>query len=247
MVMATAALADLGVRGLSVDLGLPTLVPAIIAATPLEARVQRRLRIALDRKDVAAIAALEPVLGAATAELLARLAATGGPAEPALAAISALDLPDAAAAERAHLLAVTAGLTQAAPELTLTIDAVEHRGFEYHTGVTYAVFAAGAPHELARGGRYRTEAGEAATGITLFMDAVLRAMPRPESPRRVLLAAGTSAEAALALRRKGWVALSALDTGSDPAAEASRLGCGFVFCDGEIRPLSGGAPSPVEG
>ena len=64
IIMATTALAELGVGGLTVDLGMPTLVPAIIAAAPLGAADERRLRLALDRKDIAAIPAMAPVLGA---------------------------------------------------------------------------------------------------------------------------------------------------------------------------------------
>ena len=53
--MATAALAALGIEALSVDLGMPTLVPAIISGHAPGAAEDRRLRLALDRKDIAAI------------------------------------------------------------------------------------------------------------------------------------------------------------------------------------------------
>jgi ATP phosphoribosyltransferase regulatory subunit len=234
IVMATSALTELGVDELTVDLGMPNLVPAILAASSLtEQALQTRLRLALDRKDVAAIDALTPALGRTTSELLSTLVRISGPAEAALAALAGLDLPPAAATERARLAAVHDGLRFGAPSLTLTIDAVESRGFEYHTGVTYAIFAAAAADEVGRGGRYRTEAGEPATGVTLFIDAVMRALPRPESPRRVLLPADAPADAALALRRKGWVTLRAFDAGVDAAAEATRLGCSHVLIDGQ--------------
>jgi ATP phosphoribosyltransferase regulatory subunit len=238
IVMATTALADLGVRGLTVDLGLPTLVPAILDAAPHAARADRRLRLALDRKDVSAIAGLSPAIGAGAASVLATLAATGGPAEQALSVLAALDLPDAAAAERASLQAVYEGLRRAAPALGLTVDPVEHRGFEYHTGVTYAVFAAAAPDELARGGRYRTEAGEAAAGVTLFMDAVQRALPRPQPAHRLLLAPGTPEEVASELRRQGWIAIAMLEPAADLETEAARLGCEHVYANGRPRPVT---------
>jgi ATP phosphoribosyltransferase regulatory subunit len=235
IVMATSALGELGVGGLTVDLGMPNLVPAILASSTRAGEpAGARLRLALDRKDAAAIDAMASAIGEETAKLLATLVATSGPAEPALAALAELDLPPGAAAERARLIAVHDGLRAPAPELTLTIDAAESRGFEYHTGVTFTIFAAAAG-ELGRGGRYRTEAGEPATGVTLFMDAVLRALPRPEPPRRVLLAADTPPEVASRLRRRGWVAVRSFDAEVDLAAEAARLGCSHVFVDGEAR------------
>ena len=64
IVMATSALTELGVDELTVDLGMPNLVPAILAASSLtEEALRTRLRLALDRKDVAAIDALTPALG----------------------------------------------------------------------------------------------------------------------------------------------------------------------------------------
>jgi ATP phosphoribosyltransferase regulatory subunit len=244
IVMATSALTELGVDELTVDLGMPNLVPAILAASSLtEEALQTRLRLALDRKDVAAINALTPALGRATSELLSTLVRISGPAEAALAALAGLDLPPGAAAERARLTAVHNGLRFGAPSLTLTIDAVESRGFEYHTGVTYAIFAAAAADEVGRGGRYRTEAGEPATGVTLFIDAVLRALPRPELRHRLMLPTDTPTDAALALRRMGWVTVRAFDAGVDAATEAARLGCSHVFIDGEPRAIdAAGAP-----
>lgn len=248
IIMATSALAELGVGGLTVDLGLPTLVPAMLAAAPLAAAAERRLRLALDRKDEAAIATMAPALGEAVAAMLARLVASSGPAESALAVLAGLDLPAAAAAERARLASVHDRLHREAPSLTLTIDAVESRGFEYHTGVTYALFAAGAADEIGRGGRYQTQAGEAATGVTLFVDAVLRALPRPRQEPRLLLPADTPLDAAHELRRHGWVAVDALDPTVDLLAEAVRLGCTHLLVDGRPRPLpAAAAPTSGEG
>ncbi len=245
IVMATSALADLGMRELSVDLGLPTLVPAMLAAAPVDAAAARRLRLALDRKDASAIAAMAPVLGDGRAHMLARLAGGSGPAEVALAELGALDLPAAAAAERARLELVYERLHREAPGLTLTIDAVESRGFEYHTGVTYALFAAAAADEIGRGGRYQTQAGEAATGITLFVDAVLRALPRPRPEPRLLLPADTAPAQAQELRRHGWNTVDALEPALDLLAEAVRLGCTHLLVDGRPRPLPA-TPRPAE-
>ena len=234
IVMATSALAELGASGLSVDLGAPNLVPAILEASNVtDEAVRTRLRLALDRKDAAAIDAMAPALGRATNELLCALAATNGPAEAALMRLAKLDLPAGAAAERARLNAVHDGLRAGAPSLTLTIDAVESCGFEYHTGVTYAIFAAAAADEIGRGGRYRTEAGEAATGVTLFIDAVLRALSAPAPRRRLLLPANTPADMAQTLRRQGWMTVMSFDADVDPTAEAARLGCSHVLIQGE--------------
>jgi ATP phosphoribosyltransferase regulatory subunit len=119
-------------------------------------------------------------------------------------------------------------LARAAPTLVLTVDPVENRGFEYHTGVSFTFFARGVRGELGRGGRYRTGngGGEPATGFTLYTDTVLRAVPKPEPPARIYLPAGTVPALAARLRGDGWVTVAGLVPIEDAAAEARRLGCG---------------------
>jgi ATP phosphoribosyltransferase regulatory subunit len=229
--LAAAALAASGVSGLSVDLTLPTLVPAVCAGFGA-AGTADALRGALDHKDVAGVAEA----GGAAAPLLVKLVAAAGAAKKAVAALRALDLPAAAAAERARLLAVVDAVQHAAPGLVLTIDPVENRGFEYHTGVSFALFARGVRGELGRGGRYRTGngAGEPATGFTLYTDTVLRAVPQPKPMPRLYLPLGSDAALAARLREEGWATVAGLVAVTDAAAEAKRLACAHWLKDTEI-------------
>jgi len=235
MSLAAAALAASGVTGLSVDLTLPTLVPAVCAGFGA-AGTADALRGALDHKDVAGVAEA----GGAAAPLLVKLVAAAGAAKKAIAALQAIDLPPAAAAERARLLAVVDAVQRAAPGLVLTIDPVENRGFEYHTGVSFALFARGVRGELGRGGRYRTGngAGEPATGFTLYTDTVLRAVPQPKPMPRLYLPLGSDPALAARLRAEGWATVAGLIAVTDAAAEAKRLACAHWLKDTEIVALS---------
>ena len=233
--LAAEALGTAGVAGLSVDLSLPTLVPAVCAALGLDGATAEAVRGALDHKDAAAVAAV----GGRAAELLSRLVAGAGAAKKALAMLTALDLPAEAAAERARLATVVERLAGAAPGLAITIDPVENRGFEYHTGVSFTFFARGVRGELGRGGRYRTGngGGEPATGFTLYTDTVLRAVPKPEPARRLYVPAGSDPALVRRLRGEGWVTVAAL--GPAPAeAEARRLGCGHCLEGDKIIALA---------
>jgi len=231
--VAGEAIARLGVSHLSVDITLPTLVPAIAEAYDIRGARAAALRAALDHKDAAAVTA---VAGAA-AELLEPLLAAAGPAAASLAALDRLVLPALARAERIRLGAVLDGLATAAPELKVTVDPVENRGFEYHTGISFTFFAngpaaAGPPGELGRGGRYDAgdpTAPEPATGFTLYTDMILQVLPETTAPRRVLLPLGSDRVRAGVLRRTGWVTVAALDPATDWRAEASRLGCSHVL------------------
>src|SRR5216684_3765607 len=187
--VAGEALAALGVPHLSVDLTLPTLVPAIAEAYGI----------------------------------------TG----------------ERARLERERLGAVLDGLAATIPALKVTVDPVENRGFEYHTGISFTFFARVGPElgplgELGRGGRYQAGAPdvpEPATGFTLYTDTVLRTLPAPPPRRRMLVPPDTDPARARTLRAEGWITVAALLPAADWRKEARRLDCGHV--------LEKGAPHPV--
>ncbi len=240
--VAGEALEALGVPHLSVDITLPTLVPAVMEPYGIADQRAAVLRAALDHKDAAAVAAIAGEAG----ELLGHLLAAAGPAAATLAALDRLTLPARARAERLRLGAVLDGLTAAAPELKVTVDPVENRGFEYHSGISFTFFAGGTAAsssggELGRGGRYQAgdpAAPEPATGFTLDTDTILRTLPAMPAPRRLLLPLGADRGLAHVLRTKGWLTVAALEPAADWRAEARRLGCSHVLEDGAPLALS---------
>ncbi len=231
--VAGEGLTALGVRHLSVDITLPTLVPAVAEAFGISGARAATLRAALDHKDAAAVATTPGPAG----ELLGRLLAAAGPADAALAALDCLDLPPQAKAERVRLGAVLDGLRDAAPNLKVTVDPVENRGFEYHTGISFTFFGGGSAFngssgELGRGGRY--QAGDPAmpapaTGFTLDTDAILRTLPDIVGQHRLLLPTGTAPTRAAELRQQGWITVAALERALDWREEGRRLGCSHVL------------------
>ncbi len=249
VVLAAEALAAIGIGGLSVDLNLPPLVDALAADLDIGGARLAALRQALDRKDAAAVS---EIAGVSAARFQALLRAAG-PAEAALAALGAMALVGAAAKEVARLIRVVESIQAGAPDLTLTIDPAEHRGFEYQTGISFILFARGVRGELGRGGRYATEplaraatgdatgdAGpepESATGFTLFMDSVQRALSEPLPPRRLYLPPDCPAARGNELRAEGWITLAGLEAVADFATEARRMGCSHALIDGAITAL----------
>ena len=123
--------------------------------------------------------------------LRARLA---GPVDSALEALDDLPLSDEARGHVEALKTVIAGVRRAADELSFegvsfTLDPLETKGFEYHHGVAFALFAKGVRGELGRGGHYliyrsgEAEPAEHASGFTYYMDTVrqgLKALPDPK-------------------------------------------------------------------
>ena len=245
ILIAHSALSRIGVRGLSIDLNLPTTVPTLFAAYGVAGSEERRLAAALAHRDVA-VAGAAPGIG----PLLVALLDVAGPADTAIEKLARIELPAAAEASRARLVETIRLIRLANPSLTLTVDPLERQGFEYQTGLSFTIFARGSRRELGRGGRYRIGGepndlpqpsgagpkGEPAVGFSLFSDAILNATPASERPRRVYLPLGTPHDVAERLRGEGWITVSALTAAADSVAEAQRLGCSYSVVADSVEP-----------
>ena len=243
ILLAVAALRDVGIDNLCVDLSLPTLVPAVMNGLDLPADDRTSLSLALDRKDEAQTVA---IAGDQAAVFSAMLNAVG-PAQAGLDALAEIDLPAPAQREADRLREVAGQVAARAPEIMLTIDPVENRGLEYHTGVSFMILQPSLRGELAAGGRYIATPvgggdGEPATGFTIYLDTVLRALGPPSPPPRVLLPANTDRADAAKLQEDGWITIPSLDadgTGQEALeTEATRLGCSHVLVGGSPRPVA---------
>lgn len=229
--LAAAALSALGIAEVTVDLNLPGLAVALLGVQAERGDVKD----AIARKDAAALAALDVPHGAVVVALLG----AAGPASAAMEKMRALALPPEAARMIAALDAVVERLDASCPHVPLSVDPLEARGFEYHTGISFSLFAPGIRHELGRGGRYPLGDGapETATGFTLYVGSLLRALA-PHAPlSRVYLPLGTPASAAAELRAEGYATLHGLTEGEDVLSEARRLGCAWRWDAGKLQPV----------
>lgn len=97
-------------------------------------------------------------------------------------------------------------------DVSITVDLLERRGFEYQTGPCFTLFAKQAKGELGRGGHYQAafavtdkeKHAEPANGFTLYMDSVLGILPQGKSERLVWVPVDTSWHEIKELQDSGW-------------------------------------------
>jgi ATP phosphoribosyltransferase regulatory subunit len=231
------ALAAVGLTRTSFDLTLPTLVPMLLDDAGLIGQARTALARALDRKDAASVQRDAGGLAPTLTELL--LAA--GPADRALLALASVPLPPAGRELANRLAAAVAAVRARAPTLRLTIDPVEFRGFRYETGISVTIYAPDRHEELGRGGRYVCGEAEPATGLTVFPDAVLRAVPPRAARQRLYVPLGADQDEAASMRRLGYATIAGLSAERDPVEEARRLECSHILRNGTAVPISSGA------
>ncbi|HNX31592.1 MAG TPA: ATP phosphoribosyltransferase regulatory subunit [Holophaga sp.] len=148
--------AVLGFKGGILALGHAALLRRPMEAESLPRALASRLVWALDRRSLhRAAEALEghPAAPRLLAHAETLLAEPDG--EASLAALGQSPYAALLEEERAHLQRVLVNLTPLLPEhLTLRLDLADVKGMDYYTGPTLRLWAPGAQHELAAGGRY---------------------------------------------------------------------------------------------
>jgi ATP phosphoribosyltransferase regulatory subunit len=226
------ALAKVGLPNVSFDLTVPRLVLHLLETADLEEYAA--LTRALERKDNAGVTRF----GGAIANLLLKLLEACGPAEHVLPKLLTIGLPEVAQAQAVRMVETCATVRAYKPDLRLTVDPVEFRNYQYHTGICITVFAPGSQSELGRGGRYLCSDLEPATGITLYPDTIVRVAPPPTLKERLYLPFGTAPEEAAACRAQGFATIAALAPDPAPLQEAVRLGCSHIIQGGDIISLS---------
>ncbi|KLI63430.1 ATP phosphoribosyltransferase regulatory subunit [Aurantiacibacter marinus] len=224
--LAIASLEVAGATGISVDFTLPDLVDTLAdGPLPLDAATRETVRRELDAKDAGALvdaggAAYLPLIHAA------------GPFEEAVERLAALDNTGALGSR-------IKGLRQIAERIKgrarLTLDPSERHGFEYQSWFGFTLYAEGVRGALGRGGTYRIGgSGEAATGFSLYPDALVEAVKADEPMgKRVFLPLGHDRAAADVLRAAGWRTVAALSDSDDGKA----LDCTHILSAGAAKPL----------
>jgi ATP phosphoribosyltransferase regulatory subunit len=152
--------------------------------------------------------------GALAKKLLALLKASGL-MEEALAELSKIALPPAIAEQVKDLAGIENSLKKALAEcgvadVTLTLDVFETKGSQYYKGLAFSLFAGGVRGELGRGGHYGVQFGAAdtgltATGFTLYMDTICKALELRPSGKRMAVLPGAAWGDILRLQQEGWV------------------------------------------
>jgi ATP phosphoribosyltransferase regulatory subunit len=229
LLLTVRALREAGLDDLTVDLTAPTLAPMLLQGRGFDQNRIAAAREALDAKDAGELKAQVGDDPAAVTLLEA-----AGTAVHAVEKLQALGVSGQAGQLIARLGELVELVEAADPGLALTVDPGEYRGFEYQSGIAFTVFARGVRGEIARGGRYTTDAGETAIGATVYLDAVGRGLPAGDGYRQAYAPYGTDIDACDSV---GLPVICGLEPEADVVAEARRLGCTHIIRNGKAEPL----------
>lgn len=219
-----------GISGLTVDIGIPHLFDVIVGDCAPE--IHEALGEALRLRDSDMLASIAHD----KAVLLAELLNASGQSRDAIADLLP-KLSDEAAEMVKIVLHVESVVHEIWPDLPITLDLLDRRDGDYHKGLNFAIFSKGLQGEIARGGAYQTGFGEEATGLSIYMERVLRALPGTNRPASIYVAATAGLATAMALVARGrHVVMGSM--GADGVAEAKKMGCEFMVLQADGMPVA---------
>lgn len=225
-----------GIGAVTLDIAMPHVLHGVLNHFEMDEAQRKDVSAALADRDVERLGG---VAGDA-AGMLQSLVKAAGPIEHALDDLRGLTLPESAAVEIIKLSDFYDGLKKALEEFGITdvsvsLDPVETSGFEYHSGLAFALFSADARSPLGRGGRYDIEFGEGETesacGFTLYMDTVRTAMPKLDPKKIVFVSADEGWGVIKALQEEGWIVTRGAAQG-DGRGESTH-----IYKDGKIEEI----------
>jgi ATP phosphoribosyltransferase regulatory subunit len=148
--LALSGLKAAGLKQLSLDLSDARILPALLDGLRLEETLRERLHQAMAVKDIAAVTRLTQTWDESPRQALLTLLQLYGDA-------SVLSKAQKAFAAWPRALAALADLkrvVEAFPHVQISLDLAELRGYDYYSGLRFAVYVPGASDALLRGGRY---------------------------------------------------------------------------------------------
>lgn len=239
--LAVHALRKIGVPQVSIDFA----APEIVRDLALKAKKKDDFIRAAQLRD-------EDALKKAGDEgkLLIKLNQAAGEADAFFAQVKKMTLAPAAKKSIARLQAVVTGLRDAlrvygmTSTVTITIDVLETKGFDYQTSPSFTLFSRGVRGELGRGGFYEAAFplndekahAEPANGFTLYVDTILRSIPEETPVRRIFAPAKTSWDEIRMLQTEGFSVIRGSDDAKVPK-DLTSLECTHVYKNGKITNL----------
>lgn len=176
--LALASLKLAGLSDLTLDLSHAGILDAVIEDDALAKRDRSALIGLLRSKDMPALRAWVERYSGPTREAILALSSLRGGVEVLQAAKQQLPAKKAIGVALEEL----ARLAESAGAARVNIDLADLSGYQYESGVTFAIYVPGLPNAVARGGRY-DEVGEAfgrarpATGFSMDLREIVGLLP----------------------------------------------------------------------
>jgi ATP phosphoribosyltransferase regulatory subunit len=154
LLLAIDCLQRAGVKDITVDLADARLVRSLLAGVTASPAQLEQVHAALAAKDAATLAELTTNFPATSRDGLAILVHLYGDDTVLIEAEKAFQPNKSMREQLSNLKQMAVRIQAAQPQVKVSFDLADSRGYAYYTGVRFAVYTPGATDALVRGGRY---------------------------------------------------------------------------------------------
>jgi ATP phosphoribosyltransferase regulatory subunit len=154
LMLAIDCLQRAGVKDITVDLADARLVRGLLAGVSATPAQLEQVHAALAAKDAATLAELTTGFPAASREGLAALVHMYGDEKVLIEAEKVFQPNKYMHEQLLNLKRLADSVKAAQPQVSVSFDLADSRGYAYYTGVRFAIYTPGATDALVRGGRY---------------------------------------------------------------------------------------------
>ena len=171
------ALKSINIQNITIDINLPFLRDFFLKE--LSTSLKEEINKAIDLKDKKIIQKLKFKYS----EILLNLMESSGEYLYGRQYLKELKLEGFLDEVRNYYLKVIEVVNKNDQSIKISIDPLENRGFNYHSGLSFTIFSENLKGEIAKGGRYKTLNGESAIGCTIYIEKII-STPKlnPEKP-----------------------------------------------------------------
>lgn len=234
IILSLESLYQIGFQDISLDLNMPIIIEKIFEDLNIKKNKKDELKKLIAKKDIKNIKNFDKNLF----EILNQLIYVSGPIENNIKKIKKIKLGNKAKKEMQNFINISNILFKQFNKYNFSIDLLEQRGFEYHTGATFSIFCINSKKEVCRGGRYLTSKGENAVGSTFFLNQFFQFDKKVKNKNKRILIPFKDLlnKDNYKLRKKGWVTIQNFDKKNDIKV-AKLNNCKFILSDRKVKKI----------
>ena len=229
------SLKKINFKKISLDINAPIILEKIFDDFKISLSKRAELRKLVAKKNIKEILNFDKKLF----DILKKIIDSSGPLKKNLKKIKNIKLGKNASLVMKDFIKICSLLLKINSEdYKISIDLLDHKGFEYYTGITFSIFCLNSSKEVCRGGRYLTSKNKDAVGSTFLLNQFLLIKNIIKKNKKIILISKNSIfENNLSkLRKKGWVTIQ--NIGDDNDKKIAKLhNCKFLYKNNKIKSL----------
>ena len=229
------ALTQVNISNLIIDITTPNLASLIMKSNKLDEKTIKEAQVYLKVKNINKIKTI-PHCGT----ILSQIADSAGAEERALKKLSNIDLPNKAKKLIQEISLICNAIKQLHKNIKITIDPIENRGFNYYSGIGFAIFSSNIKRELGFGGEYILELNHNkhnGIGLSILFDGLLRATNIDDKQKRIFIPLKHDNTIPPELRKNGWVTILSYKKNVKDKEEALKFNCTHILKNNTIKAL----------